>query len=47
VNEKMKHKKSKIGQWGIRWKPVDGYTTKSGKKVPPQWKKEEFKWKDN
>lgn len=46
VNE-MKHKKSKIGKWGIRLKQVEGYRTKDGKKIPPHWKKVEFKWKDN
>jgi hypothetical protein len=43
----MKHKKSEIGKWGIRWKPVEGYTTKKGKRIAPHWKKEEFNWKDN
>lgn len=41
----MKHKKSKIGEYGLTLKPVDGYKRKDGKKVPPRWKKVEFKWK--
>jgi hypothetical protein len=45
--EKMKHKYSKIGEYGIRWKPVEGYKKKSGKKIPPHMKKVEFKWKNN
>ena len=43
----MKNKESQIGKWGIRWKPVEGYKTKNGKKISPHWKKELFKWKDN
>jgi hypothetical protein len=43
----MKHKNSKIGHYGITFKPVDGYTTKKGKKVLPHMKKVEFKWKNN
>jgi hypothetical protein len=45
--EKMKHKHSKIGEYGIRWKPVEGYKKKGGKKVPPYMKKVEFKWRNN
>lgn len=41
----MKHKNSKIGEYGIRWQPVDGYRKKNGKKVPPHLKKVEYKWK--
>jgi hypothetical protein len=41
----MRHQKSKIGKYGIRWKPVDGYIAKDGKKIPPRYKKVEFKWK--
>ena len=41
----MKRKYSKIGEYGIRWEPVDGYKTKDGKKIPPSMKKVEFKWK--
>jgi len=43
----MKHKHSKIGEYGIKWKPVEGYKTKDGKKIPPHMKKVEFKWKQN
>jgi hypothetical protein len=45
--KKMKHKYSKIGEYGIRWKPIEGYKKKSGKKVPPHMKKMEFKWRNN
>ncbi|MBN2066387.1 MAG: hypothetical protein JW771_06230 [Candidatus Thermoplasmatota archaeon] len=41
----MKHHHSKIGEYGIRWEAVEGYTTKSGKKIPPHMKKVEFTWK--
>jgi len=41
----MKHRHSKIGEYGIKWKPVEGYVRKDGKKVPPHYKKVEFKWK--
>ena len=44
---KMKHKYSKIGEYGIRWKPVEGHRTRGGKFVPPHLKKEEFIWKQN
>jgi len=40
----MKYKKSKIGEYGIRWKAVEGYKTKKGKIVYPHLKKEIFKW---
>jgi hypothetical protein len=30
----MKHQHSKIGKYGLRWKPVEGYKTKKGKKIP-------------
>jgi len=43
----MKPYKSKIGEYGVRWKPVEGYKRKDGTKVPPHWKKETFKWKNN
>jgi hypothetical protein len=43
----MKHKHSKIGKYGIKWEPVEGYTAKKGKKVLPHYKKAEFKWKQN
>ena len=41
----MKHHTSKIGEYGITWKPVEGYKRKDGKKVYPYMKKVEFKWK--
>jgi len=41
----MKHKESKIGEYGIRWMPVEGYTRKDGKKIPPHMKRVEFKWR--
>jgi hypothetical protein len=43
----MKHRNSKIGEYGITWKPVEGYIAKNGKKVPPHMKKVEFRWKNN
>ena len=43
----MKYKKSKIGEYGIRWKKVERYKTKKGKRVPPHLKKEIFKWEHN
>lgn len=43
----MKHKHSKIGEYGITWKKVEGYKLKNGKKVLPHLKKVEFKWKNN
>ena len=43
----MKYKQSKIGEYGIRWKPVEGHKSKDGKWVPPHYKKVEFKWKKN
>jgi len=42
---RMKHRQSKIGKYGIKWKPVEGYIAKDGKKIPPHYKKVEFKWK--
>ena len=45
--KKMKHKHSKIGEYGIKWEPVEGYKEKDGKIVPPHMKKVEFKWKNN
>jgi len=41
----MKHIQSKIGEYGIRWGPVEGYKTKTGKKILPHYNKVEFKWK--
>ena len=43
----MRHKHSKIGEYGIRWKAVDGYKTKKGRFIPPHLKKEEFRWEKN
>jgi hypothetical protein len=43
----MKHKNSKIGEYGIKWGYVKGYKTKKGKIIPPHLKKVEFKWKEN
>jgi len=40
----MRHHVSKIGEYGIRWEPVEGYRKKDGKKVPPHYKKVEFHW---
>ena len=45
--KKMKHKHSKIGKYGIKWEPVEGYKEKDGKIVLPRMKKVEFKWKNN
>ncbi|MFH1101957.1 MAG: hypothetical protein V1726_07990 [Methanobacteriota archaeon] len=41
----MKHYKSKIGEYGIRWKAVEGYRRKDGARIPPHMKKEVFRWK--
>ncbi len=41
----MKHHHSKIGEYGIRWEPVEGHTTKEGRTILPHMKKVEFKWK--
>ena len=38
-------KKSKIGEYGYRWRQVEGYKNKNGKKIPPHLKKEKFEWK--
>ena len=43
----LKQKHSKIGEYGFKWEPVKGYKTKDGKKIPPHYKKVEFKWKNN
>ena len=43
----MKNKKSKIGEFGLTWKPVEGYIRKGGKKVQPHMKKVKFKWNNN
>lgn len=42
---KMKHKNSKIGEYGIKYEPVEGYRTKDGKKILLHYKKVEYKWK--
>jgi hypothetical protein len=42
----MKYHKSKIGEYGIRWKPVEGYKRKDGTTIAPHMKKEHFKWKN-
>ena len=46
-NKYMKHKNSKIGEYGIKWEPVEGYTKRDGRKVPSYLKKVEFRWKNN
>ena len=43
----MRHHRSKIGEYGIRWKTIEGYKTKDGKKILPHYKKVEFKWRNN
>ena len=43
-NERMKYKHSKIGEYGIRLEPIEGYKTKNGKKVLPHYKKRKFNW---
>jgi len=40
-------KESKIGEYGYRWKPVDGYRTKDGKRIQPHLKIVKYKWKEN
>jgi len=47
VEKKMRHQHSKIGKYGIKWEPVEGYKKKDGSIVPPHFKKAEFKWKKN
>jgi hypothetical protein len=44
VRKHMKQQHSKIGEYGIRWQPVEGYKRKDGKKVPPHLKKVVFRW---
>ena len=41
----MKHKHSRIGEYGIKYEAVEGHRTKDGKKITPHYKKTEFKWK--
>jgi len=43
----MKMIRSKIGEYGFRLVPVEGYKSKNGKKVLPHWKKVKFEWKHN
>ena len=43
----MRYHHSKIGKYGIRWQPVEGYKRKDGKKVTSYMKKVEFIWKEN
>jgi hypothetical protein len=43
----MEEEKSKIGEYGFRWIPVEGYKTKKGKKILPHMKKVKFTWKEN
>lgn len=40
----MKHKFSKIGEYGIKFEPVNGYVNKNGKKVHPYMRRVEFRW---
>lgn len=42
----MKRYKSKIGEYGVRWEPVEGYKRKDGVKVPPYYKKVVYPWKN-
>lgn len=39
----MKYKNSKIGAYGLKWEPVEGYKTKDNKKIPLHYKKVEYK----
>jgi len=41
----MKQYHSKIGEYGIKYQPVEGYKTKDGKKIYPYMKKVKFSWK--
>ena len=41
----MKHYKSKIGEYGVRYKPVEGYKRKDGTTVAPYLRKEYYRWK--
>jgi hypothetical protein len=41
----MKHYKSKIGKYGVRWEPVEGYRRKDGAKILPHYKKTKYPWK--
>ena len=41
----MKHLKSKIGEYGVRWEPVEGYKRKDGTYIAPHMKKVVYKWK--
>lgn len=41
----MKRYKSKIGEYGYKWEPVEGYKRKDGVKVPPHYKIVKYNWK--
>ena len=41
----MKNYRSKIGEYGVRWEPVEGYKRKDGANVPPHYKKVKYPWK--
>jgi len=40
----MKH--SKIGEYGMTYRPVEGYKRKDGAYIPPHWKMVKFRWKE-
>jgi hypothetical protein len=42
----MKYYKSKIGKYGVRWQPVEGYKRKDGTEIPPHMKKVVYRWKN-
>jgi len=41
----MKRDKSKIGEYGYKWEPVEGYKRKDGAIIPPHYKKVKYPWK--
>jgi hypothetical protein len=41
----MKYYKSKIGEYGVRWEPVEGYKRKDGTYVPPHMRRVKYQWK--
>jgi len=43
--KEMKQYKSKIGEYGVRWEPVEGYTRKDGTRVAPHFKPKKYSWK--
>jgi hypothetical protein len=43
---KKRMTESKIGEYGYRYLPIEGYKTKSGKKIQAHWKKVKFNWKE-